>query len=196
MSEGDETYGPKSKHWIDGDEDAESVLTFEVPPVVQTTDKEEESKIKKVIQDELEEGAEGADGTGITCTTRYDDRASSIGFTTSPEGTSCVFGVDERDEGKHCIMDEGAYGSYGWCYTTTSGSSWGACDKNCPLWGHAKILGEKIDELRANAGLADEENVEEVDKAVANAPAAQDSKEASAKAPAAAPAAAKKGKKE
>jgi hypothetical protein len=66
---------------------------------------------------------------------------------TSAAGTPCVFGTDKRDEGWHCIMDAGKYGSLGWCWTSKSHSSWGPCSENCPLFGQAGVLGKKIDAL-------------------------------------------------
>jgi len=82
-----------------------------------------------------------------TCITREDPRASSTFYTTSPAGTPCVFGVDPRDEGSHCIMEGGKYGSFGWCFTSKSRQSWGSCSESCPLFGPAKTLGAKIKEL-------------------------------------------------
>jgi len=64
---------------------------------------------------------------------------------TSPAGTPCLFGTDNRDEGWHCIMDAGKYGSLGWCWTSKSHSSWGPCSEHCPLFGQAGVLGKKID---------------------------------------------------
>eukprot|EP00419_Tripos_fusus_P009545 CAMPEP_0172663964 /NCGR_PEP_ID=MMETSP1074-20121228/6280_1 /TAXON_ID=2916 /ORGANISM="Ceratium fusus, Strain PA161109" /LENGTH=229 /DNA_ID=CAMNT_0013480039 /DNA_START=73 /DNA_END=759 /DNA_ORIENTATION=- len=68
----------------------------------------------------------------------------------SPSGTPCVFGADTRDEGWHCIMDAGRFGSLGWCWTSKSKSSWGSCSESCPLFGPARVLGKKIDALRDN----------------------------------------------
>jgi len=44
-------------------------------------------------------------------------------------------------------MENGKYGSLGWCYTSQDKEAWGACDEGCPLFGQAKILGKKIDDL-------------------------------------------------
>jgi len=67
---------------------------------------------------------------------------------TAPAGTPCVFGVDSRDEGWHCIKDA-YYGSNGWCYTADDKSAWGSCSEKCPLFGASKVLAAKID------GIAD-----------------------------------------
>jgi len=62
----------------------------------------------------------------------------------SPPGTPCVFGLDELDEGFHCILNSGAYGSFGWCYTAKDRSSWGACNEDCPLFGPAKKINDRL----------------------------------------------------
>merc|ERR1712125_85680 len=85
---------------------------------------------------------------GGNCTTQYDSRATATGYITSPPFTPCLFGVDTRDEGEHCVFDQGFYGSNGWCYTSEDGSSWGSCGPDCPLYGQEKILGKKLDTLR------------------------------------------------
>jgi len=84
-----------------------------------------------------------------TCITREDPRVSSTFYATSPVGTPCVFGVDVRDEGSHCIMEGGKYGSFGWCFTSKSKQSWGSCSESCPLFGPAKVLDAKINSVRA-----------------------------------------------
>merc|ERR1712187_189531 len=81
------------------------------------------------------------------CTTRFDERVHSIVHATSPPGTPCVFGLDARDEGGHCIFDDGEYGSLGWCYTDINKKGWGACGEMCPLYGQANILGRQIDQV-------------------------------------------------
>jgi len=95
-----------------------------------------------------------------TCFTREDPRVSSLGYTTAKAGTPCKFGLDERDEGWHCIMDDRKYGSLGWCYTEDDLGEWGACDSGCPLFGQEQILGEKLDKL--------EDLVSNVSKALEN----------------------------
>jgi len=83
------------------------------------------------------------------CTVKEDPRATAWFMETSPEGTPCVFGVDGdvRDEGSHCIFDNGDFGSNGWCYTAKDRSAWGSCNDLCPLYGPAKQLGKKIDHM-------------------------------------------------
>jgi len=81
------------------------------------------------------------------CVTREDPRASALGYTTPDPGTQCVFGVDDRDEGYHCILDEGTYGSYGWCWTSAAMDAFGSCSESCPLFGQLRILERQIKEL-------------------------------------------------
>jgi hypothetical protein len=90
--------------------------------------------------------------TQKACVTREDSRAiSSIGgYTTSPPGTPCVFGVDDRDEGSHCIMDDEQYGSFGWCFTSQDKASFGSCSEGCPLYGHFGTLHKAIQSLRSD----------------------------------------------
>lgn len=85
--------------------------------------------------------------TSETCVT-VNSEASILGYTTSPANTPCIFGLDKRDEGKHCILDDMRYGSLGWCYTSKSLESWGPCSESCPLFGQLKVLGNKVDKLR------------------------------------------------
>lgn len=92
------------------------------------------------------------------CFTRGDPLAvSSLAYAVSPPGTPCVFGVDDRDEGSHCIMDDGRYGSFGWCFTDKIRESWGSCGETCPLVGQSKILGDKLQDL--NGQIAEFLNV-------------------------------------
>eukprot|EP00927_Polykrikos_kofoidii_P042406 TRINITY_DN3632_c0_g1_i1.p1 TRINITY_DN3632_c0_g1~~TRINITY_DN3632_c0_g1_i1.p1 ORF type:complete len:398 (-),score=57.28 TRINITY_DN3632_c0_g1_i1:52-1245(-) len=81
------------------------------------------------------------------CTTKDDPRAHRLLYETSPVGTPCVFGVDDADEGSHCIYDDGKYGSFGWCYTSADKNSWGSCNEDCPLYGQFRVLGAKVDEI-------------------------------------------------
>lgn len=60
------------------------------------------------------------------------------------------FGVDARDEGSHCILESGKFGSNGWCYTAEDASTWGSCEQGCPLHGSTAKVAEKIEGL-ANA---------------------------------------------
>jgi len=82
-----------------------------------------------------------------TCTTRLDERVQSMIYVTSPPGTPCVFGLDVRDEGAHCIFDDGEYGSLGWCYTDENKEGWGACGESCPLYGQTNLINRKINQV-------------------------------------------------
>eukprot|EP00927_Polykrikos_kofoidii_P001245 TRINITY_DN1044_c0_g1_i4.p1 TRINITY_DN1044_c0_g1~~TRINITY_DN1044_c0_g1_i4.p1 ORF type:complete len:399 (+),score=49.06 TRINITY_DN1044_c0_g1_i4:93-1289(+) len=116
--------GNSSRYWVDGQGPFPKENMYLVPPLPEKYSDQQH------------------------CTTRDDPRISSWGYTTSAEGTECIFGVDERDEGNHCIQEEDdSYGSFGWCYTSTDKGSWGSCSANCPLSGQSKILGTKIDEV-------------------------------------------------
>jgi len=141
---GNSSYGSGSLHWVDGNEQAPLSNTYAVSEIeVQVTGSEPKPHVHKG------EVAGGSPSASENCTTRYDTRATAFGYKTSPSGTPCVFGVEPRDEGSHCIMDNGDYGSFGWCYTSEDGSSFGSCSESCPLFGPAKILGDKLDDLRA-----------------------------------------------
>eukprot|EP00927_Polykrikos_kofoidii_P082760 TRINITY_DN8310_c0_g1_i1.p1 TRINITY_DN8310_c0_g1~~TRINITY_DN8310_c0_g1_i1.p1 ORF type:complete len:413 (+),score=79.82 TRINITY_DN8310_c0_g1_i1:76-1314(+) len=119
----DNTYKIGSRYWVDLDGVAPKENIYRVP--------------------ELPEGSLEQEH----CTTRDDPRVSSAFSTISPAGTPCVFGVDDADEGSHCIFDDGVYGSFGWCYTSKGSTSWGSCSESCPLYGPFKILGTKVDEI-------------------------------------------------
>jgi len=83
------------------------------------------------------------------CATKEDERAKAWFAETAAVGSPCVFGVDGdvRDEGSHCIYDNGDFGSNGWCYTAKDRSSWGSCNGLCPLYGQNQQLGAKIDNV-------------------------------------------------
>lgn len=142
----------------------------------------------------------------VKCVTRMDSRVSSWLATTSPEDTPCVFGVDPRDEGSHCIFGNGQYGSNGWCWTSADRSTWGSCGDECPLYGAAQQLADKvqtasdkIDKVMDKLDISDSNNEEPAAPAAeaAPAPAAPEAaakeapKEAPKEAAKAAPAAAK-----
>jgi len=92
-----------------------------------------------------EVGAKGKVSTLATCVTNKDRHASWFSETAA-EGTQCVFGVDSRDEGNHCIFDaQQRYGEFGWCWTNKDKSEWGSCSEGCPLFGPAKKLMLKVD---------------------------------------------------
>jgi len=81
-----------------------------------------------------------------SCVTRADPRAVANGYTTAKPGTPCVFGLDIRDEGKHCVLDP-EYGSFGWCYTDDDRESFGSCSEDCPMFGPHGVLQSKLDAM-------------------------------------------------
>merc|ERR1719174_3405448 len=83
--------------------------------------------------------------------------------------SECVFGVDSRDEGGHCIHQNGKYGAYGWCFTKKDGSEWGSCNKLCPTYGQEKKLNDRIKELEEKLADTREKLIPELAKATAKA---------------------------
>jgi hypothetical protein len=106
------------------------------------------------------------------CATKKDPRATSWWIETAPEGTPCVFGVDARDEGAHCILESEEFGSNGWCFTKEDKSQWGSCNGDCPLQGPNAALGEKLDSVA--------ESVQGVSDKVGGKPVASDTDESPA----------------
>lgn len=158
-SKGAADYGEGSVHWVDANEEAPESNTYQVSSIpTDHTITEREEPVHSVGEGEREEvnttnitnatNATNVTQANGTCLTRYDPRATAVGYDTSAPGTACVFGVDQRDEGAHCILDSSEYGSYGWCYTSADKSSFGSCGEGCPLFGPLKVLGEKVDALR------------------------------------------------
>lgn len=121
--------------------------------------------------------------TSKTCVTGEPLR-DIVGYTTSPAGTPCIFGLDQRDEGTHCILSDMKYGALGWCYTSESKGSWGACTESCPLFGHLKVVGNKVKKLR--------KEIEKLEKLVNSTVASKGSDAGESAKPSAAPKAAKK----
>jgi len=71
--------------------------------------------------------------------------------TTAPEGSRCLFGLDDRDENGHCIIDDpDSNGPFGWCWTRADKSEWGACTNQCPLFGQYKQLQGHIHKAEEN----------------------------------------------
>jgi len=126
---GQTKYAADSTHWIDSYDEAPASMTLDVP------------SLEALAQHRA------PDGANKTCTTRADKRVWALGYTTADPGSKCVFGVDPRDEGLHCIMDDAQFGTLGWCFTNKEGSSWGSCSADCPLFGQEGILGDKIDDF-------------------------------------------------
>jgi len=137
------------------------------------------------------------------CATRLDDRIQSWFSSPALPGSPCIFGVDVRDENSHCIYDGGLYGSFGWCFTTSDRSEWGACNEHCPLYGAPSSLGKKIDKVSKKLdsvvaklipNTTDEANEDAKDKSNGEENAANSSAEKSAGSNAAADKGKSKGK--
>lgn len=98
-------------------------------------------------------GGEGTSPLSLqNCTTREDPRGHQGKFTKAAKpGTPCLFGVDARDEGAHCIATQPGkdanWGSFGWCWTDDTHSTWGICSQGCPMAGFSKLLGAKLDRV-------------------------------------------------
>jgi len=91
-------------------------------------------------------GSTAAPSSG-PCVTKHDDRVHGLFASVAPHGTPCVFGVDAADEGKHCMEENGQYGSFGWCWTTKSRDTWGSCNEHCPPSGPTAQLASNIDDV-------------------------------------------------
>jgi hypothetical protein len=95
-------------------------------------------------------GTNGIGTNASDCVTKDDALAmGSLTIPKSPSGTACVFGMDPRDEGEHCISESG-YGTYGWCYTSKDKSSWGSCSETCPPPGYLGVIAKEVKKLRAD----------------------------------------------
>lgn len=86
------------------------------------------------------------------CVTRLDPRIEMPALLlyrlqAAPEGTPCIFGVVDKDEGSHCVHDDGKHGSFGWCYTKRDKTQWGSCSESCPLFGTATIFAHRIEHV-------------------------------------------------
>jgi len=94
----------------------------------------------------------GDANTTRICGTREDGTATGVdwvgGASEASPGTACVFGIDLRDEGGHCIM-ETQFGALGWCYTRKDKSEWGSCNEHCRLAGLDGVLEAKADAVAA-----------------------------------------------
>jgi len=97
-------------------------------------------------------------GVGTSCTTRADPRSGSwqfqFGVNTAAPGTPCIFGVVPADEGSHCILSDGKYGSFGWCYTRPDRTEWGSCAEGCPLVGTEGVIAKRVDSLTYRLGVS------------------------------------------
>lgn len=139
------------------DPNSSETVTYNTPAseALTATSPEPTTAAKTVDATSAKDATSESKGTSAkqsSCSTRKDVRAAAWFAETAPEGSPCVFGVDARDEGSHCILDNGKYGSHGWCYTVEEATEWGSCDKGCPLHGSTKAVAAKIDVLADQVG--------------------------------------------
>eukprot|EP00747_Dinoflagellata_sp_TGD_P210757 gnl/TRDRNA2_/TRDRNA2_84016_c0_seq1.p1 gnl/TRDRNA2_/TRDRNA2_84016_c0~~gnl/TRDRNA2_/TRDRNA2_84016_c0_seq1.p1 ORF type:complete len:424 (-),score=102.92 gnl/TRDRNA2_/TRDRNA2_84016_c0_seq1:396-1667(-) len=89
-----------------------------------------------------------ANGTNLSasCATRAEKLADASWKTAAvaKPGTPCMFGLDDRDEGEHCIYENGDYGSFGWCWTAKDKSEWGSCNEACPMSGPFQVIDKRL----------------------------------------------------
>jgi len=88
----------------------------------------------------------------VGCATRADPRVERrLMFARrskpAPDGTPCVFGAVDRDEGNHCVYDSGRFGSFGWCFTRYDRTQWGSCSEFCAPGGSTDLIIARIDLL-------------------------------------------------
>lgn len=81
------------------------------------------------------------------CVTQDTENAQALYSYVSPAGSPCLFGVDERDEGSHCIDQAGEYGPNGWCWTSEDLESWGKCSNGCPVSGADAELEKRLQRI-------------------------------------------------
>lgn len=103
----------------------------------------DEPKKEAAAAEEAQEGNQSA-AQPPACVTRQDPRAQAWWSLTAKPGTPCVFGADDRDEGKHCIPGI-EFGTMGWCWTKKDRSEWGSCSDGCPLYGAHHVISKKIE---------------------------------------------------
>lgn len=79
-----------------------------------------------------------------SCVTQTTENSQAMYSYVAPAGSPCFFGVDDRDEGSHCIDQDRQDGPNGWCWTSEDLESWGKCAAGCPLSGAAKVLEKEL----------------------------------------------------
>jgi len=110
-----------------------------------TTQEDSNQDLDSMSDPAADANANGSDESPI-CVTKADPRAVAAGYMTAAPGTPCIFGVDVRDEGWHCVVDP-EYGSFGWCFTDNVRRSFGSCSEDCPMSGPRGVLQRKIDAM-------------------------------------------------
>ena len=83
-----------------------------------------------------------------SCVTQKTSSAQAWFVKAAAAGSPCLFGVDDEDEGYHCIDQGGSFGPNGWCWTKKDKSEWGRCSDNCPLTGPQKVLARKLEQIQ------------------------------------------------
>mmetsp|Transcript_48326 Transcript_48326/g.103229 ORF Transcript_48326/g.103229 Transcript_48326/m.103229 type:complete len:710 (-) Transcript_48326:211-2340(-) len=97
------------------------------------------SNMKSIYKAAAKYISKHGEGTGMysmdaDCRVAPYDGLNLFGKPSADPGESCLFGVDSRDEGYHCIGRSSMMsGKHGWCFTSADKQRWGACDPGCSL---------------------------------------------------------------
>lgn len=134
-----------------GDSDSEALPEDDKKDIdshAEGKDKEDGAKHKHKHEED-KQAKEKVEAKG-GCATIKDERAVNAWSQSklAKEGTPCHFGADDRDEGTHCIPEHD-WGSRGWCWTDKDKTSWGPCNKHCPLYGRHSVLGGEVQSLES-----------------------------------------------
>lgn len=150
VEEKERKLGPLVEHALSNHTEGEIHSDPEEEEQQQQKEEEEEEATEQEDQEEQKSGGTHK-AISKNCTTQQNPLAVSKGFAKiAPPGTHCVFGVDVRDEGLHCIATQPGnddWGSFGWCWTDEAHSTWGSCSADCPLAGAPKLLGTQVDRV-------------------------------------------------